>query len=90
MGYGRAHSRKRNYGRLSPAEITFFLVGIFFAIALLIGGIASQDADAHNNNVKTGEVKVSTSLYKICDGPNLVYTIASDGIAVSPNDPQCS
>ena len=80
---------KRRYGRLSPAEITFFLVGITFAIALLIGGIASQDAGANNNNVKTGEVRVSTSLYKICDGPNLVYTIASDGIAVSPNDPQC-
>jgi Na+/H+ antiporter NhaA len=90
MGYGRVNPRKRNYGRLSPLEITFFLVGITFAMALLIGGLTWEDADAHNNNVKTGEVKVSTSLYKICDGPNLVYTIASDGIAVSPNDPQCS
>ena len=90
MGYGRVNPRKRNYGCLSPLEITFFLVGITFAMALLIGGLTWEDADAHNNNVKTGEVKVSTSLYKICDGPNLVYTIASDGIAVSPNDPQCS
>ncbi len=87
MGY-RNNPRKRN-GRLSPAEITFFLVGIFLAIMLLIAGLSWEDADAHNNDVKTGEVKVSTSLYKICDGPNLVYTIASDGIAVSPNDPQC-
>lgn len=90
MGYGRVNPRKRNYGRLSPLELTFFLVGITFAMALLIGGLTWEDADAHNNNVKTGEVKVSTSLYKICDGPNLVYTIASDGIAVSPNDPQCN
>ncbi len=90
MGYGRVNPRKSNYGRFSPLEITFFLVGITFAMALLIGGLTWEDADAHNNNAKTGEVKVSTSLYKICDGPNLVYTIASDGIAVSPNDPQCS
>ena len=80
---------KRRYGRLSPAEITFFLVGITFAIALLIGGIASQDADAHNNNVKTGEVQIRPQLFKICDGRNLVYTITNDGVAVSPNDPQC-
>jgi hypothetical protein len=88
MGYGRVNPRKRN-GRLSPAEITFFLVGITFGIALLIGGLASQDSDAHNNNVKTGEVKVSTQLYKICDGPNLVYALSANGVAVSPNDPQC-
>ena len=80
---------KKRYGRLSPAEITFFLVGITFAIALLIGGIASQDADAHNNNVKTNEVQIRPHLFKICDGRNLVYTITNDGVAVSPNDPQC-
>jgi hypothetical protein len=89
MGYGRVNPRKRSYGRLSPAEMTFFLVGIFLAIMLLITGLTWEDADAHNNDVKTGEVKVSTSLYKICDGPNLVYTISANGVAVSPNDPQC-
>ncbi len=89
MGYGRVNPRKSNYGRLSPLEITFFLVGITFAMALLIGGLSSQDADARNNNVTTGEGQIRPQLFKICDGRNLVYTITNDGVAVSPNDPQC-
>ena len=88
MGYGRVNPRKSNYGSFSPAEITFFLVGITFAIALLIGGIASQDAGANNTNPKTGEVYITNYIEKICDGSNLVYTVTR-GIAVSPNDPQC-
>jgi len=90
MGYGRTHPRKKNYGSFSPLEITFFLVAITFGIALLVGGIASQDADAHNNNAKIGEVKVTDSIYKMCDKSNLIYTLYGNGIAVSPNDPQCN
>lgn len=82
----RANPKK---GRLSPAEIVFFIVFGIVASFLLIGGLTSG-AEAHNNNVKTGEVKLTTGLYKICDGKNLVYTYTSHGVAVSPNDPQCN
>jgi len=71
-----------------PIVIMFSIFGI--VLGLLVAGIALDNADAHNNNVKTGEVKVSTSLYKICDGPNLVYALSANGVAVSPNDPQCN
>jgi hypothetical protein len=81
----RANPKK---GRLSPPEIVLFLTVGTVGLILLIGGLVS-DAEAHNDNVKKGEVKVSTGLFKICDGKNLVYTIYGDGVAVSPNDPQC-
>lgn len=82
----RANPKK---GRLSTPEIVLFLVIGTVGFILLAGGLLSN-AEAHNDNVRKGEVKVSTGLFKICDGKNLVYTIYSDGIAVSPNDPQCN
>lgn len=73
----------------SSAPVVFILGGVALIFGLLMAILSQGNADAHNNDVKTGEVKVSTQLFKICDGPNLVYTIAANGIAVSPNDPQC-
>jgi hypothetical protein len=89
MGYGRVNPRKRSQGSFGPLEITFFLVGITFAMALLIGGLSQEEAGANNTNPKTGEVYITNYIEKICDGPNLVYTVTR-GITVSPNDPQCS
>ena len=67
-----------------------FIVGIMVLAAFMAAIlIFASGAEAHNDNVKKGEVKVSTGLFKICDGKNLVYTIYGDGVAVSPNDPQC-
>ena len=73
----------------SSAPVVLILGGVALIFGLFMAILSQGNADAHNNNVKTDQVKVSTSLYKICDGPNLVYTIASNGTAVSPNDPQC-
>ena len=72
----------------NSAPIVIMLGAFAFVLALLVAGIALDNADAHNNNVKTGEVRVTSYIDKICDGPNLVYTVTR-GIAVSPNDPQC-
>ncbi len=63
-------------------------MGITFAMGLLIGGLSQEEAGANNTNPKTGEVDVNNYIEKICDGPNLVYTVTR-GITVSPNDPQC-
>ena len=32
---------------------------------------------------------IGENLYKICDGPNLIYGYAAKAITVSPNDPEC-
>ena len=82
----RANPKK---GRLSVPEIVLFLTVGTVGLILLIGGLASG-AEAHNNNVKTGEVKVTKYIDKVCDKNNLIYTYVSEGIAVSPNDPQCN
>jgi hypothetical protein len=74
----------------SPDTHVVFIVGIMvltvFMAAILI---FASGAEAHNDNVKTGEVKVTKYIYKVCDQRNLIYTYTSEGIAVSPNDPQC-
>lgn len=81
----RANPKK---GRLSVPEIVLFLVVGTVGLILVIGGLAS-DAEAHNDNVKTGQVEVTKYIDKVCDKNNLIYTYVSEGIAVSPNDPQC-
>ena len=79
-----------NKKRSSNSIPIIIMLGAFaFVLALLVTGIALENADAGNNNVKTGEVRVTSYIDKICDGPNLVYTVTR-GITVSPNDPQCN
>lgn len=48
------------------------------------------EATKPTNDVSTGGWKyVGQNLYKICDGPNLIYGYAGKAITVSPNDPEC-
>lgn len=75
-------------GRLSAPELLLCLIVGSVAIILLLGSFFS-DAEAHNNNVKTGEVEVADYVYKLCDKNNLIYIYRGDGITISPNDPQC-
>lgn len=83
----RAHRRKSN----SPdAHVVFILcIGVLAICMAAIVAFASG-AEANNNNVKTGEVKVTKYINKVCDKSNLIYSNTGDGIAVSPNDPQCN
>ena len=87
MGYGRVNPHKNKVSNRVP--IIFMLGGFILGLVLLIVGIASENADAGNNNVKTGSVRVTGYIDKICDGPNLVYTVYGNGLTVSPNDTQC-
>lgn len=74
----------------SPDTHVVFIVGIMvltvFMAAILM---FASEADASNSNAKKGVVRVTDSIYKLCDGRNLIYTLYGNGIAVSPNDPQC-
>ena len=48
------------------------------------------EATKPTDDVSTGDWKyVGQNLYKICDGPNLIYGYAAKAITVSPNDPEC-
>ena len=82
----RAHGKNSK----SPDTHVVFIVGImvltvFMAAILML----ASDADASNTNAKKGEVRVTDSIYKFCDGRNLIYTLYGNGIAVLPNNPQC-
>lgn len=78
----------RERGRLSAPELFLFLLVGAVGLILVLGGLVSG-AEAHNENVKTGKVEVTKYIDKVCDNNNLIYTYTGEGIAVSPNDPQC-
>lgn len=83
----RANRKKSN----SPdAHVVFILCIAVLAICMAAIVAFASGAEAHNDNVKTGEVKVTKYIYKVCDQRNLIYTYTSNGVAVSPNDPQCN
>jgi hypothetical protein len=88
MGYGRVNQHKDNSSSSAPVVLILGLIA--FAFALVMVGLSLENADANNADVKTGEVRLTGSIGKICDGPNLIYTVYANGIAVSPNDPQCN
>ena len=82
----RAHGKNSK----SPDTHVVFIVGIMvltvFMAAILM---FASGADASNNDVKEGQVRINGSISKMCDGRTLIYTLYGNGIAVSPNDPQC-
>jgi flagellar basal body-associated protein FliL len=82
----RAHRRK---SKSPDTHIVFIVVIIVLAVFMASILMFASGAEANNDNVTKGKVKVSTGLFKICDGKNLVYTFYGNAVAVSPNDPQC-
>ena len=89
IGQDKMRRVNRKKGRLSAPELLLFLLVGTVGLILVLGGLFSG-AEAHNENVKTGQVKVTKYIDKVCDNNNLIYTYTGEGIAVSPNDPQCN
>ena len=83
----RANPKK---SRLTPIEIIVIMVGLVFAITVGIGGFMEAKADNKNKNPRQGRVEVADYVYKLCDEKNLIYIYRGAGIAVIPNNRQCT